>query len=57
MIIPKCKVVKFNVMEVLEAVKALKALKSGKGPGLNKLQAEHFTFANVQVFSCLLCVI
>ena len=47
---PNCEGVKFNIMEVIDAIKALK---SGKGTGLDKLQAEHFKFANVEVLSCL----
>ena len=37
--LPKCEVVKFNVIQVINAIMALK---SGKGAGRNKLQDEHF---------------
>ena len=30
-------------MEVIDAIKAIKALKSGKGAGLDQLQAEHLS--------------
>ena len=40
----------------MEMIDAIKSLQSVQGKGLNKLQAEHFNFVNVQVLSYLLCI-
>ena len=42
--------------EVLEVVDALKSIKTGKSAGVDKLQGEHFKFAD-KTLSCLLCML
>ena len=47
-------IVKFEVLEVKES---LQAIKSGKGPGLDESQGEHFKYADDTLYSCLLCML